>query len=97
MVNMELYSEIIVKLLFQTISCAGKPNAGNLMIRPNERTHKMLNDWLAYGLVAGKNMTFRSDVHDQAGLHDLIDKAWKACTDLKTCTGERHYTAASWL
>ena len=78
-------------------SFPGKPNAGNLMIRPNERTHKMLTDWLAYGFVAGKNMTFRSDVHDQAGLHDLIDKAWKACTDLKSCTGKVLLLVIMWF
>ena len=70
----------------------GKCNTGNLMILPNERTKKMVDDWVEAGMHGtkpsiGATPSFRTDIHDQAGLHSLYGTSWKSCTGKSACVG----------
>ena len=69
----------------QTLLQSGLPNAGNLILRPNLRTHRLMAEWLGFGSDPGRD----DRLHDQDGLHTLKDKAWAACADRLSCTGMR--------
>ena len=67
-------------------------NTGNMMIRPNARTSKMMDDWVDFGLSrrSKDREMFRGDVHDQDGIGHLAklnNTSWAACTTHESCTG----------
>ena len=76
-------------------------NTGNMMIRPNARTSKMMADWMEFGLSrrSKDKEVFRGDMHDQDGighLEKLNNTSWAACITHESCTGT-HYTCIRYI
>ena len=89
----EVHEHIEILSTLHVFAAEGRfGNTGNLMIRPNARTAKMMDDWIDFGLSrrSKDREMFRGDVHDQDGighLGKLNNTSWAACTTHESCTG----------
>ena len=73
-----------------------RPNAGNLLIIPNDRTKKMMKLWLAKAF--DQKGEFRVDIHDQHGLWNVSGEAWQWCGRPANCAEvKKKGVAAMWL
>lgn len=71
---------------------SGRANTGNLYIKHNDRTIKMMQTWLAAPAEA------RAKMHDQDFFGTLADKAWGKCQKEAECKDVKAKgQAAIWL
>ncbi|GAX83276.1 hypothetical protein CEUSTIGMA_g10702.t1 [Chlamydomonas eustigma] len=82
---------------------AGYPNAGNMFLKANNRTRRLLDSWLKEGQKGSGQSDghLREDKHDQDGLRDIKQAAWDTCNSSDSCLkirgDEATLIASVWL